>query len=47
MGSPSVVLRGQHKPQVCAQKELALWAGAWGPVGLPKSQVLSKVSHDS
>lgn len=32
---------------MCAQKELALGAGAWAPVGLPNSRVLSKVSHDS
>lgn len=33
--SPRVELHGQHRPQMCAQKEPRLWAGAWGPVGLP------------
>lgn len=30
LGSPSVALHGQHRHQMCAQKELALRAGAWG-----------------
>lgn len=27
LGSPRVALPGQHRPQMCAQKERTLWAG--------------------
>lgn len=32
---------------MCAQKELTLWVGVWGPVGIPNPQFHSKVSLDS
>lgn len=45
LGSPRVALPGQHRPQMCAQKERTLWAGAWAPWGSPTPRFMTQMER--